>query len=272
MLQFGRFCYDSAQRLLYREGELLPLAPKATDTLHALLERSGQVVEKDELMRLVWPDCVVEEVGLARNISLLRKALGDDAQTFIETIPKRGYRFAAPVSPPTSKTRTGLGHWIPLALATVLLTLGVVVYWQFYRPSRYLPPSGGLANLAVVPFECLSPDLEREAYGRRLSDALVAEISKLDSVQLISPSTVRRYQRFGIPTALMARMLFLHVVLEGTVETLGNQIRVSVHLTDVHSGKLVWAETYYASTGNTDPVEPEIVQALAAQVGRRLSR
>jgi DNA-binding winged helix-turn-helix (wHTH) protein len=76
---FGPFHYDAEQRLLFRQGEVVPLVPKAIDTLHVLLERRGRVVEKAELMKLVWPDTTVEDVGLARNISLLRKALDDEA-------------------------------------------------------------------------------------------------------------------------------------------------------------------------------------------------
>src|SRR5208283_4931469 len=98
--EFGPFRYDPAQRLLFRGGEVVALPPKAIDTLHVLIERRGQIVEKAELMRLVWPDCTVEEVGLARNVSLLRKALGDDQEQFITTIPKRGYRFVAEAAQP----------------------------------------------------------------------------------------------------------------------------------------------------------------------------
>ena len=93
--RFGRFRFDPAERSLSRDGEPVLLMPKAIDTLAVLLERRGEVVEKAELMKLVWPDCVVEEIGLARNISLLRKALGEDAENYIETVPRRGYRFTA---------------------------------------------------------------------------------------------------------------------------------------------------------------------------------
>jgi len=93
-IEFGPFRYDPVQRLLFRGDTAVPLPPKAVDMLHVLVQRRGQVVERAELMRLVWPDCTVEEIGLARNISILRKALGDDAGTYIETVPKRGYRFA----------------------------------------------------------------------------------------------------------------------------------------------------------------------------------
>jgi DNA-binding winged helix-turn-helix (wHTH) protein len=91
----GPFHYDAEQRLLLRQGEVGALVPKAIDTLHVLLERRGRVVEKAELMKLLCPDTTVEEVGLARNISLLRKALDDESGQYIETIPRRGYRFAA---------------------------------------------------------------------------------------------------------------------------------------------------------------------------------
>lgn len=99
--RFGPFEFDAGQRLLTRDGQPVPLMPKTADLLHALLERRGEVVTRAELMRLVWPDTRVEETGLARNIPLLRKALGDEGaeSRYIETIPKRGYRFLAEEAP-----------------------------------------------------------------------------------------------------------------------------------------------------------------------------
>ena len=97
--EFGEFQLDVRERSLWRNGETVQLTPKAFDTLVILVENAGSLVEKDEMMRAVWPDAIVEEIGLARNISVLRKALGEDAgqQQFIETVPKRGYRFSAQV-------------------------------------------------------------------------------------------------------------------------------------------------------------------------------
>jgi TolB-like protein/DNA-binding winged helix-turn-helix (wHTH) protein/Tfp pilus assembly protein PilF len=96
---FGEFRLDVEQRALFRHGEFVPVAPKLLDTLIFLVERHGRIVEKKELMDSVWPGLVVEEVGLARNVSLLRRLLSasEEAQSFIETVPKRGYRFVAPV-------------------------------------------------------------------------------------------------------------------------------------------------------------------------------
>src|SRR5262252_5513690 len=93
--EFGPFRLDETERLLLRAGEPVGLTPKVFDTLVALLERSGRLVEKDELMARLWPDTFVDEGALTRNISDLRKALG--GERYVETVPKRGYRFVAPV-------------------------------------------------------------------------------------------------------------------------------------------------------------------------------
>lgn len=99
LLEFGAFRVDTAQRLLFRDDQLVPLTPKAFDTLQLLIEADGRIVEKEELLKKIWPDTFVEEGSLARNISILRKVLGEspDDQKCIQTIPKRGYRFVAPV-------------------------------------------------------------------------------------------------------------------------------------------------------------------------------
>src|SRR6476660_649959 len=97
---FGRFRLKTAERVLLREGEPVPLTPKVFDILMTLVENRGQVVEKDDLMKKVWPTTFVEEGNLTQNVSLLRKALGESAGggQFIETVPRRGYRFVAPVT------------------------------------------------------------------------------------------------------------------------------------------------------------------------------
>ena len=97
--RFGEYEVDSARRLLLRNGERVTLTPKAFHVLLSLLERHGEVVSKDELLRIVWPDTVVEEISLTRNISVLRKTLGEkpDEHNYIVTVPGTGYRFVAAV-------------------------------------------------------------------------------------------------------------------------------------------------------------------------------
>ena len=102
--EFGRFRLNVAERVLLREGDVVPLTPKVFDILLTLVENSGQVVSKDDLMKRVWPNTFVEEGNLTQNISLLRKALGESpgGVQFIETVPRRGYRFVAEINHATA--------------------------------------------------------------------------------------------------------------------------------------------------------------------------
>lgn len=274
--EFGPFRYDANQRLLFREGEIVPLAPKSLEMLQALLERRGMVVGKAELMKLVWPDTFVEEVGLARNISLLRKVLEDESETntYIETVPKRGYRFIAEVIrtgdwEQSSAPRQTRRLWWRVILAVVLVGLAGIIYWQFYAPSRYLPE--GFASLAVSPFETLTPDAEADAFSQGLTEVLAAELSKLKGVHVISPSTVRRYWRFRISAAMMARLLGVQVIVEGTVQRSADRLMVTAQLTDVHSGKLIWAENFAVAAADPVAGRMTIARAVAEQVGARLA-
>src|SRR3954447_1771200 len=122
---FGDFRLDAGERVLLGGRGVVPLTPKAFDTLLVLVENSGHVLGKEELMRKVWPDSFVEENNLAQNISMLRKALGEDAggQKYIETVPKRGYRFSSEVKEETSDE---LDDDAPSARAAVSLDLPLI--------------------------------------------------------------------------------------------------------------------------------------------------
>jgi DNA-binding winged helix-turn-helix (wHTH) protein/TolB-like protein len=277
---FGPFRYDWEQRLLFREGETVPLAPKVAETLRVLLERRGTVVEKAELMRAVWPDTTVEEIGLARNISQLRKALGDESEAgkYIETLPKRGYRFVGEVvTEDGGPARAKVGAaWVRRVRGVVLAGVGLcavlaVVYWQFYRPSRFLSAGDGIANIAVIPFECLSPELDCGTFPHGLNDLLVADLTQLDGVHVLSPSTVRTYQRARLSMPFMARLLGMDVMLDGTVQRAGERVRVTARLVDVHSAKLVWSDSYEYPAQQLAEAQALAARDIAAQVGAHLA-
>jgi DNA-binding winged helix-turn-helix (wHTH) protein/TolB-like protein len=271
--RFGPFEYDAEQRLLFRAGDTVPLVPKAIDTLHVLIERRGRVVEKAELMKLVWPDSIVEEVGLARNVSLLRKALGDEGaeSPYIETIPRRGYRFAIADAPPSAPVPSTRSRRLAVACIAAVTVLAGLIYWQFYSPSRFLRRGPGIAALAVVPFEALSGDMNGSGVAQGITDALVSGISKLDGVQVVSPSTVRRHQRAGMSMGLMGRLLALDVLVGGSVRQIGGRLRITARLVDVHTGKVIWSETYDRPTDDSGSVESQVAAAIAAEVGAHLA-
>jgi DNA-binding winged helix-turn-helix (wHTH) protein/TolB-like protein len=218
---FGPYRFDAAKRLLFRDGELVGLSPKSLDVLAVLLEDRGEVVEKTDLLRRAWPDTTVEEVGLARNISLLRKEVGD----WIETVPKKGYRFT---SQPLEVARPRL--WWPWIAALIALVWG---YWQFFLPSEYLPK--GKVAVAVARIEVLDgPATEAE----KLREVLVTELAKLDGVHVVSPTTTKRYEGLHVPGSWMARLLGLEVLVEGTVMGGG---KTTLRLIDVHTGRVIVA-------------------------------
>src|SRR5579863_82756 len=152
---FEPFVLEPSERRLRRQQELIPVPPKIFDTLVVLVENRGRLVEKAELMSRLWPDATVEEVNLARNISDLRKILADgsEGQAYIETAPKKGYRFIAQVheavpdkaEPATARGRFPFWWLVP---AAALVAMMAVVLWRVAMP-------GSPGSLAVLPFRAL---------------------------------------------------------------------------------------------------------------------
>ena len=253
-------------------------------------------------MRLVWPGTTIEEVGLARNVSLLRKALGEDGaeNLYIETIPRRGYRFIGEVrvdgvgeaaggwagercgrrrtSPSTQPDASAplprkARRWgrPPLIILAVVLALGGVVYWQFYIPSKYLTLNPSFPGLAVVPFEPLGAEPDRASLSQGFSELLVADLAKLGTVSVLSPSTVRRYQWLKISTSMMARVIGLEVLVEGTIQKEDGFVRVTPRLVDVHTGRVIWADQYEYFAPEWETRQSEAAREIAAQIGAHLA-
>ena len=193
--EFGPYRIDTGERLLYRDGELIPLPPKVVGTLLVLVGNAGRMVDKADLMKAVWPDTFVEEGALTRNISLLRKTLGDTGEeaAYIETIPRRGYRFVAPVrtvgaaetasgdpgapaetqpsaqqpaEPPSPASRFAprfTTKWMMLAGILLLAALAAIARFTAGNGSMWpATPAVAPANtLAVLPFRSVEKDASR---------------------------------------------------------------------------------------------------------------
>jgi DNA-binding winged helix-turn-helix (wHTH) protein len=179
---FGPFRLDSQSCVLLRDGAVVPLNPKAVDTLPALVENHGSPVGKDELMKLVWPDTYVEETNLTQQISILRRVLGDslEGSSYIETIPKRGYRFVAALngSAPARKRRL---NWLVIAAALLLVTGASVVAWALLSRARTenTPPA-----IAVLPFVDLSTAKDREYFSDGLTEQLIDALASVPGLRV----------------------------------------------------------------------------------------
>lgn len=317
LYEFGPYRLDTAERLLLRNGEPVPLTPKAFETLVALVERSGHLVEKDELMKVVWSDAYVEESNLTNNVYALRKMLGqgENGRGYIETVPKRGYRFTASVKElPTealvvekrtltrvvteetvaddSPQRTMIGTGEALAmearvhpqpsskwrwLLTGLLTFLVVITFllALYRP--WSPHKTQMASdsasepaprsIAVLPFKPLQSEGRDEVLEMGMADTMITKLGGLGEIAVRPTSSVRRYTALEQDAVQAGRELGVEAVLEGSIQRVGERIRVTARLLRVSDGRQLWSsrfeEKYTDIFVVQDTISEKVARALA---------
>jgi TolB-like protein len=217
---------------------------------------------------------------------LLRKALDDSGERYIETVPRRGYRFAAaiskvepepaqavplPVSPVAPASRRRRPPWPWVVFGILALGLGGLIYWQFYVPSKYLPYHPNGASIAVVPFHCLTADQNCKTFSQSLDELLVAELSKVEWIQVVSLSTVRRHQQFGNSMGLMGRLLRLDALVEGSVQYADKEGRITVNLVDVHTGRIIWADSHELQDAPSASLQAHQARRISASVAAHLA-
>ena len=266
-----------------RNGLPVTLPPKDLETLLVLVERAGHIVEKKELLEKVWPGTFVEEGNLARHIFNLRQMLGDseDGRKYIETIPRRGYRFVAEVhqdgettGPYLSASRPSpavrLRFW-PLALSLALVFLVVVVPLALNLGGlrqRLLGHARALEinSLAVLPLENLSHDPQQEYFADGMTDELITDLAKIGSIRVISRSSAMRYKGTNKPLPEIARELNVDAVVEGTVMRSGDRVRITAQLILAQTDQHVWAESYERDLPDVLVLQSEVAQTIAQQI------
>ena len=239
--KFGRFCLLPAEKQLLREGKPVPLAPKSYDTLLLLLERHGHLVEKNELLNRLWPDSVVEEVGLAHAISQLRKALrdGTDGSSFIETVPKRGYRFSVPVE---------------------------VVGAKFHETTSRV-------TLGVLPVENLGAGPDHEYLAAGLTEEVIAALGQVDPehIGVIGRTSMMAYKRTTKSLAEIGRELGAGFLVESSIRGERGRVRITSKLIRARDQVLIWSASYDSEPGSVLEFQRELSTAIAQQVQVRLS-
>ena len=278
LYEFGPFRIDTKDRLLFRDGQPIPLKPKVIDTLLVLIENSGRVLEKDELIQLLWPDTFVEEANLTQNIYVLRKALsgGAESETYIETIPRRGYRFAGDVrrvapdetvaTIPAPRSR----KWILIAGLTLAAIAAVVFYRFAWTKPISQPAKTGIKSLAVLPFKPLTAGAGNDYIGEGMADALITRLSNNQQITVKPTSAVLRYVEVAQDPLAAGRELGVEAVLDGKVQRAGNRVRVTVQLLRVADGSPLWAEQYDEDFTNIfalqDSISTQAARSLTVQL------
>jgi DNA-binding winged helix-turn-helix (wHTH) protein/TolB-like protein/Tfp pilus assembly protein PilF len=280
--EFGPFRLDSSQELLLEAGRKIPLTPKAYQTLLVLVENRGRALGKDEILQKVWPDAFVEEATLAQNIFTLRKQLRDDRDTalYIETVPKKGYRFVADVRQVGTDTTPSQHRprFVPRTLVSLAVVLGVlaaiVATWNWTRSNRKSDgaPQGTRpkpATLAVLPFRGLSDNAGDESWGIGITDAIITRLTSLQNLAVRPTASVMKYSKSTVDPGQAAQELGVESVLDGTYQRAGDRIRISVQLIERNQATR-WAEHYDLKTKDLlsfqDEVAQKVVDGLRVEV------
>jgi TolB-like protein/DNA-binding winged helix-turn-helix (wHTH) protein/Tfp pilus assembly protein PilF len=285
--EFGRFRLDPAQQQLFENGHAIPVTPKAFDTLLTLVENHGRLVSKEELLQKVWPDTFVEESTLAQNIFRLRKLLGNgdgNSSLYIETIPKRGYRFVAavcleqaasatthgPVTNARSGARPRAGARrarIPVAVAAVLFMAALAVLYLRGRltASRTVP---GRLTLAVLPVQNLTGDASQEYLSDGMTEEVIADLGSLNPQRLgvIARTSSMAYKQKNKTVHEIAQELGVDYVLETSLREASGQVRFTAQLIRTQDQMHVWAQTYDRPMTDVLSLQSELARAVAEEI------
>jgi TolB-like protein/DNA-binding winged helix-turn-helix (wHTH) protein/Flp pilus assembly protein TadD len=281
LLRFGIFEVDLKTSELRKAGMKQKLSPQPFQVLQALLERPGEVVTREQLRDVLWPDhtFVDYDLALKKAINRLRDVLGDsaDAPRFIETIPRQGYRFLAEVQAvdssgprPTADVRV---HWklvvgLACAIATALL-LGFNVGKLRTRIFAYSRPSE-IRSIAVLPLENLSHDPNQEYFADGMTDALITDLAQIGSLKVISRTSSMQYKQLKKPLQEIARELNVDGIVEGTVQRSGDRVRITGQLIDATNDRHLWARSYERNLKDVLALQDEVARDIAEEIRIKL--
>jgi TolB-like protein/DNA-binding winged helix-turn-helix (wHTH) protein/Tfp pilus assembly protein PilF len=296
--EFGPFRLDLAERALRRNNIPIALTPKAFEVLCLLVERRGHVLTKEEMMRQIWPDSFVDESNLAQHIFQLRKVLGDNGSgdAFIETVPRRGYRFTADVKRMESAAddqgpggRAPLGDtrartrrktiWITAAAALIALAVCGLAFYVLPRPASHA--GAGKIMLAVLPFENLTGDPQQDYFSDGLTEEMIAQLGNLEPNHLavIARTSAMQYKDTHKDAREIGVELGVDFIVEGSVRREGDRVRITAQLVRTKDQTHIWANSYDRNLHDiltlqndvSSAIATEIRMSLTAQPGARLA-
>jgi DNA-binding winged helix-turn-helix (wHTH) protein/TolB-like protein/lipopolysaccharide biosynthesis regulator YciM len=302
LYEFCRFRFDPENHLLESEGNPISLTPKAFEILLVLVQNGARLTTKEELMRKVWPDSFVEEANLTVNISALRRHLGEtpSGHQYIETVPKKGYRFAVPVSQlpmenhasslpliPASEipqvvsvprensldenlslsgkareNRSGIRSTIMLLGLIAIIVLAVLGYKAYRNKSNPRQVSQVPRRLAVLPFQNLQENVNTDFLGFSLADAIITKLGYVSELTVRPSYAVQKYRSQTIDIPKVAADLKINTLLTGTFLREGDDLRIACQLIDVKTENLLWKGTFDLKYDKLLTVQDQVAQQI----------
>mgnify|MGYP003288743410 CR=1 FL=1 len=312
LYEFGPYRLDTAEQLLLRDGEPVPLTPKAFEMLVVLVERNGHLVEKDELMKLVWSNAVVEESNLSNNVYALRKMLGEveKGRSYIETVPKRGYRFTAAVKELSAEalvvekrtltrvvteetiadaspreTMIGVGEALDIThapahdeqtskwrwLLIISSTIVLGIAGFFIYHSRATLPPSQIQSIAVLPFKNESGNREVEYLSDGVTESLINSLSQLPQLKVIARNSTFQYKGKDVNPQDISRALGVHAILLGHVIQRDDNLVLSVELIDTRDKTQIWGDRYTRKATDVQALEQDITRTISEELRLKLT-
>jgi TolB-like protein/DNA-binding winged helix-turn-helix (wHTH) protein/Tfp pilus assembly protein PilF len=298
VVRFGTYEVSLHSGELRKSGLRIRIQQQPMKLLEILLERPGEVVTREELRSRVWSDESFGDFDQAVNIAIakLRSALGDSAENprFIETLPKRGYRFIADVSVVDADARpkvlesaagdlraTAPGNkvqsaglevarkrrlWPPGRIIVVLvlvLSLPILAFLLFRSRGR---ASADIRSLAVLPLDNLSGEASQNYFADGMTDELITDLAQISALRVISRTSVMVYKGARKPLPEIARELNVDAVVEGTVLRSGDQVRITAQLIEASTDKHLWSQSYEGDLRDTLALQKKVATAIAEQI------
>jgi len=301
MLRIGAWCVNPASGQISRDGETARVEVRTMRLLLCLAEHTGDVVSIDDLLNQVWPDVTVAPDSVYQAVASLRRLLGDDPKqpTYIETVPRLGYRMIATVSPWADQPMTQTGAQVDsprprlmagfILAAVAALCLALVVAFLLYgkvannhRTTSAVVAAQTQKSIAVLPFIDLTNDMNQEPFADGMTEELIDKLSRIPGLRVPPPTSSfyfkgklwpRSHGTPQITIADIAKTLGVVYVLDGSVRKSGARVRVDARLIRADSGYVVWSETYDRPFDDIltiqDDIAGEVTRALRASIEAR---
>jgi DNA-binding winged helix-turn-helix (wHTH) protein/tetratricopeptide (TPR) repeat protein len=253
--EFKGFRLDGPQHRLMHNGQPVPLKAKIFDLLLFLVERHGQLIEKDELMREIWPNTIVEENNITVSMSILRKILGEDraGREFIETVPRLGYRFVAEVTHVPDTQMPGAVSMFPKVEALEV------------------PKDLPIDSMAVLPIQNASKDASGEYLCEGIAESIINSLSQVPNLRVMAFSAVIRFKGQPVDPQEVGMLLNVRALMLIRVIQLGDKLIIKSELVKVSDGSQIWGAQYERTSSDLLAVQDEIAKAIVESLKFKLT-
>jgi TolB-like protein/DNA-binding winged helix-turn-helix (wHTH) protein len=294
-LTFEDYILDVARRELWLGRQRVSIEPQVFDLLAHLVQNPERVVCRNELLREVWDGRIVSDSAIANRINAARRAIGDsgDAQRLIRTVPRKGFRFIAVVEEYRPKAQVSvpprispLRRFPPSLAGAALVVLGIAIatftLWQGIRSpsvrsgaqptaSNALPGGVPRLTLAILPLSSLDHGSDQPDLANGVTENLTAELSRYSDLEVTSRQTAAALQLKALGAREIGKQFAVRYIIDGSIEQVGGQVRVTTRLADAETGKYIWADRYDRPSADPMAVEDEIIGRTVHGVRRALT-